>query len=77
MDKDDVLFGDGGNDLIYGDGNNPGGNSVVWTLPENHGNDTLKISVLIGIQADAENQRANNRRTATRVANEHTYRRAA
>lgn len=41
MDKDDVLFGDGGNDLIYGDGNRPGGNSVVWTLPESHGNDVI------------------------------------
>lgn len=41
MDKDDVLFGDGGNDLIYGDGNKPGGDSVVWALPENHGNDII------------------------------------
>ena len=41
MDQDDVLFGDGDNDLIYGDGNQPGGGSVVWTLPENHGNDII------------------------------------
>jgi Ca2+-binding RTX toxin-like protein len=44
MDKGDVLFGDGGNDLIYGDGNMPtdsGGTSVVWALPEDHGNDVI------------------------------------
>ena len=41
MDKDDILFGDGGNDLIYGDGNMPVNNSVVWALPENHGNDVI------------------------------------
>ena len=41
MDKDDVLFGDGENDLIYGDGNMPDGISIVWALPENHGNDII------------------------------------
>ncbi|KXB29240.1 hypothetical protein AT959_18835, partial [Dechloromonas denitrificans] len=41
MDQGDILFGDGGNDLIYGDGNQPDGVSVVWTLPENHGNDVI------------------------------------
>ena len=41
MDKDDVLFGDGGNDRIYGDGDKPDGISVVWALPENHGNDII------------------------------------
>lgn len=41
MDGDDVLFGNDDNDFIYGDGNRPGNGSVVWTLPENHGNDVI------------------------------------
>jgi len=41
MDKADILFGDGDNDVINGDGNNPDGDSVVWALPENHGNDII------------------------------------
>jgi len=41
MDKDDILFGDGGNDFIYGDGNQQGNDTVVWSLPENHGNDII------------------------------------
>lgn len=41
MDKDDIIFGDGGNDYIYGDGNKNDGDSVVWTLTENHGNDII------------------------------------
>ncbi len=42
MDKDDILLGGSGNDLIYGDGDNGNDtNSVIWTLPENHGNDII------------------------------------
>jgi Ca2+-binding RTX toxin-like protein len=43
MDKDDILFGDGGNDLIYGDGNQsqPGNGSVAWTLYPDQGNDVI------------------------------------
>lgn len=41
MDKDDILFGDGGNDAIYGDGNKQDNVSIIWTLPENHGNDII------------------------------------
>ena len=41
MDKDDILFGDGGNDVIYGDGNKNENNSIIWTSPENHGNDII------------------------------------
>lgn len=42
MDKGDILFGDGGNDVIYGDGNKGNdSNSVVWTLPQDHGNDII------------------------------------
>jgi Ca2+-binding RTX toxin-like protein len=41
MDKDDILLGGSGNDFIYGDGNQQDGVSVVWTLPENHGNDII------------------------------------
>ena len=41
MDQDDILFGDGDNDLIYGDGNAPISGSVVWTTLDKHGNDLI------------------------------------
>jgi Ca2+-binding RTX toxin-like protein len=41
MDKNDILLGGSGNDLIYGDGNKQSSSSVIWTLPENHGNDII------------------------------------
>jgi len=41
MDKDDILFGDSGNDFVCGDGDKQSSNSLLWTLPENHGNDII------------------------------------
>lgn len=41
MGKADIIFGDDGNDLIYGDGDINDGDSAVWAVKEEHGNDII------------------------------------